>query len=568
LNALAIDRFRTITFTMYRVLAPGRFGVGGGPYTGAPRTLSAMQLSAEVRTRLANVLAKRGLPAVVAERQQNLDRGFLAAGLFCLLTIVSVVLLLRNASLPLQMTFHSQGALLVYGFVGVLFGWALAYLLVHLRLAVPRGVFLLPLDLVTISKTQVHIRAMGELQRAEVSEARTPQNKGRDAYILRLTFRDGQQEHFAFDAAIDAEEAYRALEEAQVRLEELTHSPNLEDMVALDPFFSMRGTPIWQAAQSPDEAPELRKRDTRQRRTAFALAAVLGAGASSGVRATRNDLADDALFKRESALAYLEKTHVHGHDRAAKAELRRLESVRASDTHHQQHVADFERTASREKLSTTASRDLEPWVREEEQKLIAEGNAKYAQVASKDPRIRALMEKAPTRGSETGRRTIRIMSIVLPYLSLKDVHGCVPTKQVSAMWKQINASLDTVLAKLYSPEVLRFDFGDTGSDADLVVTTTTEDGGMLDHSKAFDAVRVLFSVDLQGAKDPKLLRLALAPKKVIVLRSSSLFSQMDPACRDGYFPALARSFDQLYDELYELFFSGPIQIPANLVAPK
>jgi hypothetical protein len=52
-----------------------------------------------------------------------------------------------------------------------------------------------------------------------------------------------------------------------------------------------------------------------------------------------------------------------------------------------------------------------------------------------------------------------------------------------------------------------------------------------------------------------------------VLRGSSLFSQMDPKCRDGYFPALARAFDRFYDELYGLFFSGPIRIPAHLVAP-
>jgi hypothetical protein len=343
-------------------------------------------------------------------------------------------------------------------------------------------------------------------------------------------------------------------------------------MVLLDPFFSLRGSEHWS-----QEAGVLNTRNRRLRFFSFALACVLGALLGFGVRNTRNALADEALFERESPLEYLAKTRVHSREASARAEIQRLETVRASDAHQAERTAEFERGRQREQLRTTASRALAPWVQEEERRLIAEGNAKYTPIATRNPQMRTLIERVLLRGSETGSRVFQLRPVFLPNLAIKSVHDCRSVEQVTAMWTQVVNSLNAVFLQVYSPEVFRLDGSlvsplDTASDLNALIET--QDDGKLDSTTAFDTVRASFQIDvvsplivLTSRKDSVLMKLVVPPKKAPILRSSSLFSQMDPKCREGYFPALARAFDRFYDELYGLFFSGPIRIPLRLVAP-
>jgi hypothetical protein len=556
---------------MYREVGSGGrvFGVRGGPYAGAARSFRREDLPASVLARLEASLNQKALPHPLGKRADNRTRPLYAA-LF--VAGVATAILLGLAFGTARGTLVHEGLLsVVYAALGALSPAGFVRLGILLRQArIPTGTFLLPLDLVTLSKSSFTVRPLGGLRKAEVGQ---PSSGGRAS--LRLTFEDGHSETFGFASMRGADAAYAELEAAQGQLEELTYAPDPEFMVLLDPLFSIRDSELWNHAKAIElevAKPSLAERAKALSPLAVALGAlslIFGAGAGAALRSVRNGLADDHFFQVSSAQDYLEKTKMHRHDLMARGRVEAKKTEAAEQAKVKRMDAEYAVFAERDLIRTRRRGELSAALQEEETKLLTEARVGYAKVASTRDPVRTFVQAALARGSDSGKRTILVRFERRGKPSR--MRTCSPEHQLLAMERQMVLSLNIVLAQKVSPLVLSFQLAKESEAEDLIIRSSIS-------SAASPWSPMTFAVSLlpipvgaasgSGASKPKAESFTLnmpEPKAEPKLRASSIFASLPEAsCMDEGFVFYARGLDRLYDELHGFFFSGPIQVPAGL----
>jgi hypothetical protein len=212
-----------------------------------------------------------------------------------------------------------------------------------------------------------------------------------------------------------------------------------------------------------------------------------------------------------------------------------------------------------------------------EEKYLAEGRAAHTMIRPKENAAYALFEQVLTRGSASGDRQLRIYFSGNADKAILDhpVRGCAahgPRSStrcepdwVSAGAEQIvSSAFHQVLANTYPTDILQAVRTENPQMADIRVEYALHGERIFSATHHFKILLVS-----KSRKPDQLLRefTVSAPDENYTLRKASLFA---PPLADPMYSNVcigsARAFDQFYDELYSLFFSGPIRIPIQAAA--
>jgi hypothetical protein len=542
---------------MYRELALRGFGVDRGPYSRKERSFPIATLPASVVERLARSLRSQSMPQPLAQVRT-------ARRLTLLLVPLALVALLGLFGLstgkilsPAWEDAHPIASLCAFASCAFVFvGATLFSLRARKRARLPEGTYLLPLDLITVARDAVIVRPLGTLRIAETKE-------GAQASDLRLTFADGVVQAFAFSSRHGAAEVFAELENAQERLVELTDSQNLETLTTFDPLHSLRAESSWM-----QDAPEPTNR-TGLRSASAVLGVALAAMLTVGAHRTHAERRDDADYKAAfdapgtTALeAYLRKTTRRHHDRAATLAIEERKRAVEQAIEQKRLDEEFAAHAERDSIRTTPTHMLSQALQQEEAKLIEAGNALYAKRAAADTKVRAFVQGSLETGRKTGHRTISVK-----FAKLEGKLGSTCTdrstpEQLEWMQARIVQALNVALMQVYSSLVLQFEqVPGTPEIVDgvLVAARAHDGGGAIAFDTRVSELRALTPGGPVRQFEPVAnFSLTVPVRAGATMRPGTLFKADGFTCVD---PSLARVYDRLYDALYELFFSGPIQVP-------
>ncbi|MBL8606582.1 MAG: hypothetical protein JNL38_04645, partial [Myxococcales bacterium] len=313
-------------------------GVPSGPYAEPTRLVDLARLPPLVRSRLLMSIGEHASPAPLAEagvHRPPLSGRTLAALLAGELPLSSR----RWAFVSLAIAFVSLavgfGRSLAPVWQAPLVATALVAALVLFRAAraagvgpghvagLRPGVSLFPLDVVAIDGSSARVTPLGGVRSAALRE------RGDEA-TLDLSFHDGTHHRFEVRGA-EVARLRHGLARSQSLLERLTFGHALDDAMANDLFFELRGRDGF-ADVLPDP------RIQRARRVRGALLALATFGAGLGVFALRNARSDDIVWTDTVRSGrydrYLEATEGRGrYTDAARDKIRRaaLDVERAGD---------------------------------------------------------------------------------------------------------------------------------------------------------------------------------------------------------------------------------------------
>ncbi len=546
---------------MYRELASvGKvFGIRGGPYAGKPRRVELHKLPASVRERLSRAIHGSGLPHPIL-RTSEPARYSLWLPLIVIAAVAAAITAREDfgaVGRPYQgpLFFFAYGA----AFAIVVSG-AVAIGRRMRRGPLAQGVYLFPLDIVEIDRTTMTVRPMGGLRRVTIELV------GGNKTRLELTFEDDARYAFPCRDEAHAEKTYEALERAQDQIESLTLTKDLGDALDADPFFGVRvgdgsaeAELRWRAL-APD-APST----TARRTAAFSFVPPLvGVAVGLGAFVARNAFSDDMAYEA----ARTENTSIslgtylgaggRRHRDQARAKLAELQAREASLHETDVLQKQMHDDQNKDAIWKSADIDLTPEQRAKAAALARTSLEAYEPIKAKDPSVEKRLNGLLARGSATGDRALSVRFT----RSLKDT---TPAADPGRAWFEGAAlngfqdiafrALRKVFGQTFSPLVL--DLKQTTSDPDLAIVYQVKRASDLD-------VEVVFDVSFAMAEGkPVTFHLTMPrPKDTPKLRPGSLYRTTDRGpVVDLCERIAARAFDRLYDELYGLFFSGPIRVP-------
>lgn len=483
------------------------FGVDAGRYTGAVRTISLRKAPIDVRTRLAGILAGTQQPTPIRAIRTSLSMWW------SLFPVASVLFLGCLGFGAKDSPVHGPFTLLLYAPIVTLLAYALLAR-VRASAGIGNGLYLLPLDLVEIVGDRATIHPLGELTHVK------KENLG-----LLLTFRNGKAIEVAFGSRPAMREGYASLSHAHELLLQLSYSNDEGAAIASDPFYSLRVDDSWRNASArPPPSPRVR----------MLLAIALGILGSVGFLALRNHLS----VKRASEIPVSWTPPLDPSSQVPAEELARAN------------------TPNLAVIATTPDAFLQPYENQYVSELCEKGLLSYGPVMPKGP-VPEFVRAALNRGRATGKRAITVS------WNAADKSGLAWANQANhdRFFGGVLRALQHAFGEHFSPAVLSIK--ETTVDADLQINFEARSFAPPDAGRPL-AAEFVFHVTL-GRTDEAPRRevakfdLTMPPAKALPpLRESSLFptTANDPDQR-----LAARAFDRLYDELYGLFFTGPVRVP-------
>lgn len=546
---------------MYRELASvGKvFGIRGGPYAGKPRRVELHKLPDPVRERLSRAIHGSGLPHPILRITERARYSLWLP--LMIIAAVALVVTAREDFGVVGRPYQGPQFFLVYGAaLAILVTGAAAIGRRMRRGPLAQGVYLFPLDIVEIDRTAMTVRPMGGLRRVTI------ENAGAGKTQLALTFEDDVRYVFQCRDEAHAEKTYEDLERAQDRIESLTLTKDLGDALDADPFFGVRvgdgsaeAEMRWRALAPDSQAV------TARRTAAFSfvppfVGVALGLGAFVARNAFSDDMAYEAARTENTSISlgtYLaaggRRHRDQAHARLAELQARET-SLHETDVLQKQMHDDQNKDA----IWKSPDADLTPEQRAKAAALARTSLEAYEPIKAKDASVAKRISALLARGSQTGDRALTVRFT----RSLKDT---TPSSDAGRKWFE-GPALDgfqdiafrafrKVFGQTFSPLVL--DLKQTTSDPDLAIVYQVKRAADLDVEVVFD---VSFAM---GEGKPVTFHLTMPrPKDTPKLRVGSLYRTTDrgPVVEQCELVS-ARAFDRLYDELYALFFSGPIRVP-------
>jgi len=553
-------------------------GVLSGPYSGAPREVSAAKLPRAARQRLADALAGRAEPMPIAHERPSGEKRHLATwGL--LAGLVALTLLFAVGFGDPRSSWVLQPRGLAFAYAATTAACASAVLALFRRharasgAALTPGRYLLPLDIVEVGREDrfgdqlVMVTPLGA---ARAARTRVTAKGGEDLVVV---LEGGREITFALRSSRDGDAAMRRLELAQKLLEDLTYGRDLEKAVVNDAFFDVRVDASW-AAVAPG-GPTSRKVASRRvwLHTKATSAGVLGAAACLGVLTFqgRNLLSDRALYLRavragtpDQLDRYIAVGRAYRDEARALRQEQEALAQRASKARSRAHdlspKAEWELTSAERAARTNAAEGC-----------LAAMRARSPKAHPKSARIFAsLFERA--------RRTGDTVVPVWIDDAEHDVPNGLPASDHRARMATTVAALERVFSETCPASILRFvatsaprgEVPPRGITVKLDVhwpkspTWKLARGALYVPTYQFDvALR-----DALGA-EAESFRLTVPPAEqpTTKLRDRSLFVVSGRPVADGELDprlpafASARAFDRLYDELYGLVFDGDPRVP-------
>ncbi len=539
---------------MYRELASvGKvFGIRGGPYAGKPRRVAVYKLPESVRERLSRAIHGSGLPHPILRITER-ARYSLWLPLMIIASVAAVVTAREDFGV-VGRPYQGPQFFLVYGAaVALMVTGAVAIGRRMRRGPLAQGVYLFPLDVVEIDRAAMTVRPMGGLRRVTIEDA------GAGKTNLALTFEDDARYVFQCRDEAHAEKAYEDLERAQDQIESLTLTKDLGDALDADPFFGVRVDDSWRAL-APDSQATIARRSAAFSFAPPLVGVALGLGGFVARNAFSDDMAYEAARTENTSISlgtYLAAGGRRHRDqaRARLSELQaREQSLRDTDVLQKQLHDD----QNKEAIWKSPDAGLTPEQRAQAAALARTSLEAYEPIKAKDPRVAKRINGLLARGSQTGDRALTVRFT-------RAVTDTTPPAGAGRMWFE-GPALDgfqdvafrafrKVFGQTFSPLVL--DLKQTTSEPDLAIVYQVKRAADLD-------VEVVFDVSFAMAEGkPVTFHLTMPrPKDAPKLRVGSLYRTTDrgPIVEQCERIA-ARSFDRLYDELYALFFSGPIRVP-------
>jgi len=558
---------------VYRSLGKlSSFGVPSGPYTGKPRHLVWRDLPDDVKRRLLAALEGRGRPAPIALDVPRPSR--LARRLVGFATLGTVML----------------GALVVHSWPSAQPGWfsllyalavlpvaLLGALLVHRRLArggapLDPGKVLFPLDLLSFDGRTLTLTPLGSVRDVGIVGDITTLEK--DPLRLVLRFESGEEVSFPMPSVTHADRTYEALVEAQKTLEVLSYSDDLEKALDHDPFFAVRtgggvdaGAVPARAARAVPFAAMLAP--------AFALA--LGAGHLAFV--ATGGFSDEMRFQR----AFSANSEAAMNDYLARGGTRVAEATYFLGARKAERRKQLELDRMRERVArneallgatvSPAPKNPPGFVRPKtpEQWNTALGECLRALTAAAPspskllPSLTALVDEARRGVGGPAKLPVRFERTFEGSEAIRrDVE-----RSLDAREQATARALAVVLSETCPPAVLEVhhERGKARLDGPALVVRyvvrkpTTPDAPPL---ASLPEIRFDATVEV-WPKKPVGFALTMPPPAVpgAALRERSLFRVDEDAPPYERIVATwsARAFDRLYDELYALFFAGPVKVP-------
>ena len=490
------------------------FGVDRGRYTGEARTISLRKAPNDVRVRLAAILGGWEQPSPIHAIRTSLSTWW------CVFPIAFVLFLGCLGFGAKDHPAHGPLTLLLY--VPIVTGVAYALLArVGASSGIPNGIYLLPLDLVEIVGDRATVHPLAELTHVQKSKE-----------SLLLTFKNGATKKLPFGSRAAVREAYESLEHAHEQLLQLSYSSDEGAAIASDPFYSLRVDDSWKSALAR-RAPSPRVR--------MAIAIALGVLGSTSFLSLRNQLSE----KR----------------------------AREVDAHFQPHLAPSNQVPT-EEIAAASVPDLAfiataPDVllpapeKTHVNELCEKGLRSYGPLMPKGP-VPDFVRAALNRGRATGKRAITISWNA----SDKSTLAWASQKKNEHFLAGVVRALQHAFGEHFSPAILAIKEASGNTDLRVAFEVRSPAGasGPLPLGTEF-----LFHVTLgtheEGDRhDIAKFDLTMPPAKTLPsTRVNSLFPQTsdDPAERMA-----ARAYDRLFDELYGLFFTGPVRVPLRTPTPE
>jgi hypothetical protein len=573
---------------MYRKpVSPGVLqGVLSGPHAGGKKLVDAQKLPRAARQRLADVLSGRAEPTpFLHERPGGLASRFRATW-GVLVAIFALAALTAVGFGDPEGAWAYQPRIVMGAYAGAATLLSLSLLSLYRRRALASGNalvpgrYLLPLDVVEVPKEDAAgdqilvVTPLGDARDARVRES------GRRHELL-LVFDDGAEIVFALRSERDGEHALRRLEHTQKLLEELTYGRELEKAVTNDAFFDVRVDASWESlAPSGPVSFALRKRRTFVHGSlATAGAVMLGACLGWAAFAGRSWASDRALFLRalrigtnDSIEQYLVRGTSHRGDAVALRE--RLEA---------QRVELARRAAeSRARSPGFEGPPRSEWELTPEEAAMRRGSSDaciasiHARSSTSHPEMVPLMTALILRAQRTGDTLVPVR--VHTHLGRRPTSS-VPDFDDGTRVARVVTAFERIFSETCPAGVLQFvltprrpatDRGSLGLDIAIEVTWPATVTWQLEVKSPVYAPTVVFDVALQGERPEELAKFRLTMPPPVTLpagaRERSLFVVAPRTTAEApdafaYRVLSARAFDQLYDELYSLFFRGDPRVP-------
>lgn len=557
---------------MYRSLGKlSSFGVVSGPYTGKPRRLAWHLLPEDVKRRLVAALEGKGRPAPIAIDVPSPSR--LAKRLVGLATLGTLML----------------GALVVHSWpraqpssFSVLFAIAvlpvalLGALLLHRRFVrggspLDPGKVLFPLDLLSFDGAALTLTPLGSVRDVGIlGDAGTPA----DPLRLVLRFESGEEASFPMPSAVHADRTYDALVEAQKTLEVLSYSEDIERSLDHDPFFAIRaGTELDACAAPPRRSPPV------PLVAAFVPAALLALGAGHLAFVATANFSDEMRFQK----AFTENTESAMQDYLARGGMRLKEAEYFLATRRTERRKTLELDRMRDRVArneallaaTVSAQPKNPpgfaMPKTPDQWNVALGQClrdlltQAAPHSKAMPALTTLIDEARRGVGGPARLAVRYERTFAPDVAPSpELVGALDARE-----RETARALAVVLADVCPPSILAIAH-EPGKKTDghaLVVRyelrkpVARELGG-----RAFTLSEIRFDTTIEvWPKKPAGFSLVMpAPEAAsTTTRERSVFRVDDdgPLSKRVHGTFTARAFDRLYDELYGLFFSGPVKVP-------
>ncbi|MDB4998614.1 MAG: hypothetical protein JWM74_6046 [Myxococcaceae bacterium] len=561
-------------------------GVRSGPYAGKPRTLALDRVPKHVKERLARALSGKGTPQVI-----SIDET-VGPSRRSILTVLLPALMIAGGLVALVVVWNhfasasgiprASAMAIAFAPSAIVLALGAVFFIVGLRPALPRGGrYLLPLDIVELDGVGGTLRVvpMGGVRRATIERARDDAGK---EVTLVLVFEDGARFAFRMKDERAAEHAYKLLENAQLTLEALTHTTDLEVALDSDPFFALRSEPLW---NDPVPAVARPARRVAERAMMVSGCVLLGTALGTAVAAAERAALDDAAFADahdvRSLRAYSDYLAAGGtrHEAEARAactvllemERDREERDRAAARAAAEPQA-VDSNVAEHSLAAVAGLGNVPLAKLTPEQASARANAQAAAMARFEARAASkkaigIMRAALVRASESGdpRLRVRFHRTVADTTPASDAgHAWFAGEGLARFERTTIAALRVILSETIPAGLLVIteDTPDAPANAPVITVDYRVDRHAdQDVAFAFDARFVVPHADVEGL----VFRLTMPKpdKPLTTLRDKSLYrlsADGDPTLVPS--SALsARAFDRLYDELYGFLFVGNPKVP-------
>lgn len=578
---------------MYRSLGSlASFGVPSGPYTGKPKRIVWNKLPREVRQRVVRALDGRGRPAPIAIDIPRPSRLVKRLVLASMVGTAALVVLVVHSWPRAQPTWFSVLFSLAVLPVALLGGLLIHRHVVRGGAPLDPGKVLFPLDLLSFDGQALTLTPLGSVRdvgvlgeeaatgRAGANETRGRGKAGELRLVLR--FETGEEASFPMPSTTHADRTYAALAMAQKTLEALSYGDDLEKALEHDPFFGVRSGPDLERAL----APEARARPWPLSAALLPMALLAFAFGHVAFVAT-GQFSDEMRFSK----AFAENTESAMKDYLARGGLRVKEAEYFFGARRTERRKDLElermrdRVARNEALKEATSASSKPknppgFV---VPKTPEQWNLAHAEClrALKDrapspskalPAIFALAEEARVGVGGPAHLEVRFERTMATDVTNgwleAGAKGLAPL--LDAREAETARALAMVLSEACPPSVLdvRLARGPSPEKSPAIVVRyeVRKPAVRAFRGRPFTLAEVRFDTTVEvWPKKPVGFSLTMPPPEEATdtTRERSVFriDEDAPTASRVYGAFTARAFDRLYDELYGLFFRGPVKVP-------